>query len=58
MNKKELLQEAINTGNEYGYISWDGLLDLTDEDGVLTNWLSEELEKMSTDGKISFELDF
>jgi hypothetical protein len=58
MSKKELLQEAINTGNEYGYISWDGLLDLTDEDGVLTNWLSEELEKMSTDGKISFELDF
>ncbi len=58
MNKKELLQEAINAGNEYGYISWDGLLDLTDEDGELTNWLSEELEKMSTDGKISFELDF
>ena len=58
MNKKELLQEAINTGNEYGYISWDGLLDLTDEDGELINWLSEELEKMSADGKIGFELDF
>jgi hypothetical protein len=58
MSKKELLQEAINTGNEYGYISWDGLLDLTDEDGELTNWLSEELEKMSADGKIGFELDF
>ena len=58
MSKKELLQEAINTGNEDGYISWDGLLDLTDEDGELTNWLSEELEKMSADGKISFELDF
>jgi hypothetical protein len=58
MSKKELLQEAINAGNEYGYISWDGLLDLTDEDGELTNWLSEELEKMSADGKIGFELDF
>jgi hypothetical protein len=58
MNKKELLQEAINTGNEYGYISWDGLLDLTDEDSKLTNWLSEELEKMSKKGEISFELDF
>ena len=58
MSKKELLQEAINTGNEYGYISWDGLLDLTDEDGELINWLSEELEKMSADGKIGFELDF
>jgi hypothetical protein len=58
MSKKELLQEAINAGNEYGYISWDGLLDLTDEDGELINWLSEELEKMSADGKIGFELDF
>jgi hypothetical protein len=56
--KKELLNEAIEQGNEYDFISWDGLLDLCDEDMKLVNWLDKKLTKMKEKGKIDFELDW
>ena len=56
--KKELLNEAIEQGNEYEFISWDGLLDLCDEDMKLVNWLDKKLNKMKEQGKIDFELDW
>lgn len=55
--KQELLNEAIEQGNEYDFISWDGLLDLCDEDMKLVNWLDKKLTKMKEKGKIDFELD-
>jgi hypothetical protein len=56
--KQELLNEAIEQGNEYDFISWDGLLDLCDEDMKLVNWLDKKLTKMKEKGKINFELDW
>jgi hypothetical protein len=56
--KQELLNEAIEQGNEYDFISWDGLLDLCDEDMKLVNWLDKKLTKMKEKGKIDFELDW
>ena len=58
MTKEQVLQDAIQVGNKYGYISWDGVLDLCDEDSKLVNWLSKQLTKMSDKGEITFELDF
>ena len=58
MNKKELLQNAIDQGNEYGFISWDGILDLCDEDSKLVKWLSKTLETMENNGELEFELDY
>jgi hypothetical protein len=58
MNKKELLQDAIDQGNEYESISWDGILDLCDENMKLVRWLIKQLEKLSSKGEINFELDF
>jgi hypothetical protein len=58
MSKEEVLQEALTQGNNYGFISYDGLLDLTDEDPEMMTWLQEELEKMAEENKIFFELDF
>ena len=54
--KKEALQNAIDTGNEYGEISWDGLLDLCDEDMVLGRYLIKELKKMKDANKINFDI--
>ena len=56
--KKELLENAIEQGNDYDFISWDGLLDLCDEDMKLVNWLDKKLTKMKGQGKIDFELDW
>jgi len=54
--KKEALQNAIDTGNEYGDISWDGLLDLCDEDMFLGRYLIKELKKMKDANKINFDI--
>ena len=54
--KKEALQNAIDTGNEYGYISWDGLLDLCDEDMVIGRYLIKELKKMKDANAINFDI--
>jgi hypothetical protein len=56
--KQELLENAIEQGNDYDFISWDGLLDLCDEDMKLVNWLDKKLTKMKEQGKIDFELDW
>jgi transcription elongation factor GreA-like protein len=54
--KKEALQNAIEEGNEYGYISWDGLLDLCDEDMVLGRYLIKKLKKMKEANEIQFNI--
>ena len=54
--KKEALQNAIDTGNEYGEISWDGLLDLCDEDMVVGRYLIKELKKMKDANVINFDI--
>lgn len=58
MEKQELLKNAIAQGNEYGYLSWDSVLDLCDEDPILVDWLVEELADLNAKGEIEFELDF
>ena len=55
--KKEALQNAIEQGNEYGYISWDGLLDLCDEDMVIGRYIIKELKKMKDANDIDFDID-
>ena len=54
--KKEALQNAIEQGKEYGYISWDGLLDLCDEDMVVGRYLIKELKKMKDTNVINFDI--
>jgi hypothetical protein len=54
--KKEALKNAIDEGNEYGYISWDGLLDLCDEDMVIGRYLIKELKKMKDANVINFDI--
>lgn len=54
--KEEALQNAIDEGNEYGYISWDGLLDLCDEDMVVGRYLIKELKKMKDANAINFDI--
>jgi len=56
MTKVELLKNAIEQGNEYEGLSWDGMLDLCDEDMKLVFWLNKTLEKMKENNEISFDL--
>ena len=58
MKKVELLQNAIDQGIKYEGISWDGLLDLCDENIRLVRWLSTTLEQMKANNEISFDLDW
>jgi hypothetical protein len=55
--KSEALKNAIEQGNEYGYISWDGMLDLCDEDMVIGRYIIRELKKMKNAGEIEFDID-
>jgi hypothetical protein len=55
--KKEALQNAIEQGNESGYISWDGLLDLCDEDMVIGRYIIKELKKMKDANDIDFDIN-
>ena len=55
--KSEALKDAIEQGNEYGYISWDGMLDLCDEDMVIGRYIIRELKKMKDAGEIEFDID-
>jgi hypothetical protein len=57
MTKEELLQNAIAQGLDYGYLSYDSLLDLCDEDMELVHWLESELMELFDNGEIGFELD-
>jgi hypothetical protein len=54
--KKQALENAIEDGNEYGYISWDGLLDLCDEDMNVGRYIIKELEKLKENNKINFDI--
>jgi hypothetical protein len=54
--KKQALENAIEEGNEYGYISWDGLLDLCDEDMNVGRHIIKELEKLKENNKIDFDI--
>ena len=54
--KKEALENAIEQGKEYGYISWDGLLDLCDEDMVIGRYIIKELKKMKDANDIDFDI--
>jgi hypothetical protein len=54
--KKQALENAIEQGNEYGYISWDGLLDLCDEDMNVGRHIIKELEKLKENNKIDFDI--
>ena len=56
MTKVELLKNAIEQGNEYEGLSWDGMVDLCDEDMKLVFWLDKTLEKMKKNNEISFDL--
>ena len=56
MTKVELLKNVIEQGNEYEGLSWDGMLDLCDEDMKLVFWLDKTLEKMKKNNEISFDL--
>jgi hypothetical protein len=58
MDKQELLKNAIAQGNEYGYLSWDSILDLCDEDPELVDWLDKELADLDSKDELEFELDF
>ena len=57
MTKEELLQNAIAQGLDYGYLSYDGILDLCDGDMELVHWLESELMELDGNGEIAFELD-
>jgi hypothetical protein len=56
--KEEVLKMCIEQGNKYEFLSYDGILDICDEDTELVGFCMEELEKMENEGKINFELDF
>jgi hypothetical protein len=56
--QNEVLQKCISVGNEYGFISWDSLLDECDEDITLVRYVEVQLTKMLNENKIDFELDF
>lgn len=57
-DKEQVLQNCIEQGNKYGFISWDGLLDACDENMELVSYIQKQLTKLASEGKIKFELDF
>ena len=57
MTKEELLQNATEQGLEYGYLNYDSLLDLCDEDMELVHWLEIELMELDNNDELDFELD-
>jgi hypothetical protein len=53
--KLEALQNTIEQANEYGYISWDSILDICDENMKLVKFVDKELIKMIKSGEVKFE---
>ena len=53
MTKQEALEQAIEQGNEYEFISWDGVLDICDENMSLVRYVDKHLTKMVNDGELS-----
>ena len=56
--KEEALKQTIEQGNEYGYVSWDGLLDICEENDEIYNYVIEQTQQLLEEGKIDFELDW
>lgn len=56
--KEEALKQTIEQGNEYGYVSWDGLLDICDENDKIYNYVIKQTQQLLEEGKIDFELDW
>ena len=56
--KEEALKQTIEDGNEYGYVSWDGLLDICDENPKVYNYVIKQTQQLLEEGKIDFELDW
>ena len=56
--KEEALKQTIEQGNEYGYVSWDGLLDICDENNKIYNYVIKQTQQLLEEGKIDFELDW
>jgi len=54
--KLQALQNAIEEGKKYGYISWDGLLDLCDEDMTIGRYIIKGLHKMKFNNEIEFDI--
>ena len=57
MTKQEVLEQAIEQGNEYEFISWDGVLDICDENMSLVRYVDKQLTKLVNEKKITFEYD-
>ena len=47
MSKEESLEACIYIMNEDGYISWDGILDVCDEEMKLVRYCHKQLQKLS-----------
>ena len=56
--KEEALNQTIEQGNEDDYVSWDGLLDICDENDEIYNYVIEQTQQLLEEGKIDFELDW
>ena len=52
--KEEKLKEVIEIGNDKGYITYDDVMDVTDGDREVYNFIEDELLKMDN---LLFELD-
>ena len=57
MTKQEALEQAIEQGNEYEFISWDGVLDICDENMSLVRYVDNQLTKLVNEKKVTFEYD-
>ena len=56
MSKEEALEACIYIMNEDGYISWDGILDVCDEEMELVRYCEKQLQKLIDEGKLECEL--
>ena len=57
MSKDKALENCIYMINEYGYISYDGILDECDEDVKLVKYCIKQLQKLIGENKLIGELD-
>ena len=53
--KKEKLKECIEMGEEFGYLNYDGILDICDEESDLVNYCVDEINRMIIEGKVKFD---
>jgi hypothetical protein len=58
MKKEEALEYCITEIKEYGSISWDGILDICDENLRLVRYCSKQLELLIEKGELEGELDY